>query len=209
MTKRELIDEIVTTNRSAEPEFLAQFADNDLSDYLRHLQELREPRLPAKPGRYDRYFRNCPTIPGPLTEHRQIKQVYMPVPPEDIWDEPEPAETPDGLPAEAIQAEPVEAFELEPVDAWAKPQPLTPLNNAQEPQHEDLEAVCLELDEGDYVSDVAEPTQPEPPEPLRDEAPGRVEASVAAAHPVPEADSGSEFAPPASEDSAETETWLF
>ena len=209
MTKRELINEIVTTNRSAEPEFLAQFADNDLSDYLRHLQELREPKLLGNPSRYDRYFRNCPTIPGPLTEHRQIKQVYMPVPAEDIWDEPEPAETPDGQPTEAIQAGPVEPLQLEPVEAWAKPQPLTPLNNLQEPQDEDLEAVCLELDEGEYVNDVAEPTKPEPPEPLRDEAPPRVEASVAAAQPVSEADSASEFVPPAGEDSTETETWLF
>ena len=209
MTKRELIDEIVATNRSAEPEFLAQFADNDLSDYLRHLQELREPKPLGNPSRHDRYFRNCPTIPGPLTEHRPVKQVYMRVPVEDIWDEPEPAEPLDEEPAEAIQAETVEALQLEPVEAWAKPLPIEAAENTQDPQDEELEAVCLELDEGEYVSDVAEPTKPQPPEPLRDEAPPRVEASVAAAQPVSEADSASQFEPPAGQDSAETETWLF
>jgi hypothetical protein len=209
MTKRELIDEIVATNHSAEPEFLAQFADNDLSAYLQHLQELREPKLVGDPGRYDRYFRNCPTIPGPLTQRRPVSQVYMPVPAEDIWDEPEPAETLDEEPAEAIQDQTVEALELEPVETWAKPLPIEVAENTQQPQDEELEAVCLELDEGEYVSDVAEPTKPAPPEPLRDEATPQVEASVAAARPVSEADSASEFEPPASEDSTETETWLF
>ncbi len=208
MTKRELIDEIVATNRSAEPEFLAQFADNDLSDYLRHLQELREPKPLGNPSEHDRYFRNCPTIPSPLTERRPVSQVYMPVPAEDIWDEPEPAETLDEEPAEAIQAETVEAIQLEPVEAWAKPQPVPP-QNTQDQQDEELEAVCLELDEGEYVSDLAEPTKPRPPEPSRDEAPLPVEASIAAAQPVSEADSASQVEPPAGEDNAETETWLF
>lgn len=40
MTKRELIDCICEINRSAKPEFLATFSEEDLSDYLEHLMEL-------------------------------------------------------------------------------------------------------------------------------------------------------------------------
>ena len=40
MSKRELIDCIIEINRSANPEFLAGFSENDLGDYLEHLMEL-------------------------------------------------------------------------------------------------------------------------------------------------------------------------
>ncbi len=40
MDKRELIDRICEINRSAKPEFLAGFSEEDLSDYLKHLMEL-------------------------------------------------------------------------------------------------------------------------------------------------------------------------
>lgn len=40
MSKRELIDCICEINRSAKPEFLANFCEEDLSDYLEHLMEL-------------------------------------------------------------------------------------------------------------------------------------------------------------------------
>jgi len=45
MTKRELIDEITHLNTSASPAFLAGFADDDLSAYLRRLR-----RIWARPG---------------------------------------------------------------------------------------------------------------------------------------------------------------
>jgi hypothetical protein len=61
MTKRQLIDEIVGINRSAEPGFLARFDDDDLTEYLDHLRVVETPRLSGEPGRYDRYFENCPT----------------------------------------------------------------------------------------------------------------------------------------------------
>jgi len=44
MTKRQLIDQIVSLNHSAEAEFLAQFADRELDDYLKHLTAARMPR---------------------------------------------------------------------------------------------------------------------------------------------------------------------
>jgi len=40
MSKRELIDCICEINRSARPEFLASFSEEDLSAYLEHLMEL-------------------------------------------------------------------------------------------------------------------------------------------------------------------------
>ena len=40
MSKRELIDCICEINRSARPEFLARFSEEDLSTYLEHLMEL-------------------------------------------------------------------------------------------------------------------------------------------------------------------------
>jgi hypothetical protein len=40
MSKRELIDRICEINKSAKPEFLANFSEEDLQTYLEHLMEL-------------------------------------------------------------------------------------------------------------------------------------------------------------------------
>ncbi|MFC1764224.1 hypothetical protein ACFL6U_19390 [Planctomycetota bacterium] len=40
MNKRELIDCICEINRSARPEFLSKFTEDELNDYLEHLMEL-------------------------------------------------------------------------------------------------------------------------------------------------------------------------
>ena len=40
MSKREVIDYIMEINRSARPEFLAQFTKDDLDLYLEHLMEI-------------------------------------------------------------------------------------------------------------------------------------------------------------------------
>ncbi len=56
MTKREIIDEIVALNPSAQPEFLAQFEDSELERYLDHLHRARQPRLLGDATRYERYF---------------------------------------------------------------------------------------------------------------------------------------------------------
>ena len=40
MSKRELIDSICEINKSAKPEFLATFSEEDLNAYLEHLMEL-------------------------------------------------------------------------------------------------------------------------------------------------------------------------
>ncbi len=65
MTKRQLIDTIVSMNHTAEPGFLAQFADTQLDDYLRHLQTAQAPRLSGDPHRFDHYFDGC--LPVALT----------------------------------------------------------------------------------------------------------------------------------------------
>lgn len=40
MTKRELIHIITSVNRSATPDFLAEFSERDLTDYVRQLTNL-------------------------------------------------------------------------------------------------------------------------------------------------------------------------
>ncbi len=40
MTKRELIDYICKINKTAKPEFLAAFTEEELNAYLEHLMEL-------------------------------------------------------------------------------------------------------------------------------------------------------------------------
>ena len=40
MSKRELIDCICEINKTAKPEFLASFSEEDLSAYLEHLMDL-------------------------------------------------------------------------------------------------------------------------------------------------------------------------
>jgi len=40
MSKRELIDCICEINKSAKPQFLAIFSEEELKDYLEHLMEL-------------------------------------------------------------------------------------------------------------------------------------------------------------------------
>ena len=40
MSKREVIDYIMEINRSARPEFLAQFTKEELDVYLEHLMEI-------------------------------------------------------------------------------------------------------------------------------------------------------------------------
>jgi hypothetical protein len=45
MTKRQLIDEIRTMNPTAQPQFLAQFDEPELGQYLDHLKAAQEKRL--------------------------------------------------------------------------------------------------------------------------------------------------------------------
>ena len=51
MTKRDAIDRIMRRNPSAKPEFLAEFSDQDLHDYLDQLESLDDRRPPQGPSR--------------------------------------------------------------------------------------------------------------------------------------------------------------
>ena len=57
MTKRQLIDEIMTVNRTAQPGFLARFEEADLDEYLRHLLQARTRRISGDSSRYGKFFR--------------------------------------------------------------------------------------------------------------------------------------------------------
>ena len=81
MTKRQLIDEILTLNHSARPSFLAKFEDADLSEYLQHLQAVRQPRRRAWRRTQTGHF-NKPVSLSPA--HAQDTTQYasdQPVPP--------------------------------------------------------------------------------------------------------------------------------
>jgi len=82
MTKRQLIDRIVEINRSASPEFLASFQDDELGKYLDHLQVVGTPRLTGNGRRYERYFRGHASslVPG---RDAQPQQVVEPAAPAD------------------------------------------------------------------------------------------------------------------------------
>lgn len=56
MTKREMIDDIMKINLSAQPEFLADFDDIELEEYLHHLKWVDQPTLSGDASRYARYF---------------------------------------------------------------------------------------------------------------------------------------------------------
>ncbi len=70
MTKRETIDQILAINVSAEPQFLARFADDQLFEYLTHLRVLSTPRLTGNADRYEKYFRTPPKIAGARPQWR-------------------------------------------------------------------------------------------------------------------------------------------
>lgn len=44
MSKRQLIDNIRALNPTAEPQFLAQFEESELQEYLEHLQDAQSKR---------------------------------------------------------------------------------------------------------------------------------------------------------------------
>ncbi len=46
MTKRQLIDEIICINKTADPAFLANFSDEELQEYLSHLRRFASPLAP-------------------------------------------------------------------------------------------------------------------------------------------------------------------
>ncbi len=67
MTKRQLIDEILERNTTADVGFLARFDDTELDEYLSHLRRLQTPRLTGDASRYEKYFQfNVPATARPV-----------------------------------------------------------------------------------------------------------------------------------------------
>jgi hypothetical protein len=82
MTKRQMIDEILTVNKTAAPAFLARFDETELSRYLQHLNVLKTPRLFGDPHRFDRYFvsdawprRAAGSAPAPISVPAAVEPV--------------------------------------------------------------------------------------------------------------------------------------
>lgn len=73
MTKRQLIDEILERNSTADAGFLARFDDSELDDYLTNLRRLQTPRLTGDAGRYEKYFNfNIPARPAVHSPEEEI-----------------------------------------------------------------------------------------------------------------------------------------
>ncbi|MCE5325675.1 MAG: hypothetical protein LLG01_04620 [Planctomycetaceae bacterium] len=67
MTKRQLIDQILSLNQSAEAEFLSKFRDDELDSYLRHLTAARMPRPWRWRGRAGTYVSDASKL-----QHKEL-----------------------------------------------------------------------------------------------------------------------------------------
>jgi len=141
MTKRELIDEILTINHTAEPAFLARFEDAELGKYLSHLHVLDSPRLSGDASRYDRYFRNCPKIPATRPQWRTEPRLDETVPATL------PAETDERTEQAAHEpAQPAETPQPPPADEW---------DQHDEPPEADEADEVVEADDADQADELA------------------------------------------------------
>jgi len=137
MTKRQIIDDILVANPTAAPEFLAQFEQNDLLEYLRHLEVLRVPRLTGDASRYSRYF------PATRIDDADELSVLAPIP--------------------AAQAPKCPAAVVNPVETSVMVQDeldLADFDGAFDEQHSDPRADTIEFDPI-HVADPA-PTREQP-----------------------------------------------
>ena len=193
MTKRELIDQILHENHTAEPAFLAQFSDEQLREYLIHLRWLKQPRLRGDASRFDRYFRNCPSVLSPPRRWRTPGDVPGGSP-QDALDLSAPPVPPQATPSQGA-----------PPAAPAEPEtsgvPLLPpiqeleLDASLPGDAETLEAMQLSPQERTELTSSAEDvSEAEDPPPARDPSPT----------PDPQA-----TPPPFTDTTTDEQTWLF
>ena len=115
MTKRQIIDEIIVMNQTAEPAFLAKFDDAELNDYLRHLRLARRPRLTGNTAPYEKYFADAPKA-SPVMAHAVVEaapaqaQIQQEV--RQDYEVEYPAD--DDLPTESVSYEAYEAATVAP-----------------------------------------------------------------------------------------------
>ena len=191
MTKRQLIDEIVSINRSAQPSFLARFDRCDLRDYLDNLHASRRPRPCCRPGGQE------PSILAATDTTRPL----APLPMANVWPAPEPA-APEPSAEDQAPIEPVqEAAQQAAPAAIAQAEPL-------EDDPMDVEAFSRDPEQMPAAGEQAEAFEVEldrddrPQDPQRQKWSDRQPASPAA---VVSAGKSSPFA----SQEEDAESWLF
>ncbi len=163
MTKRQIIDEILRLNATAEPGFLARFDEEELDRYRRHLGRTHKPRLTGNPERYDRYFR-----PIPAEQARQWTETAGHVAAAE-------AERPAPGPKEPYRYDPAPEPEMAPIDPGepecaepapvAEPAPaLFEASETPEPAG-DPDAETIDLDPAEIEIDLPEPPRTPEPDP--------------------------------------------
>ncbi len=173
MTKRELIDQILTENPTAEPAFLAQFSDEQLRDYLAHLKQIKQPRLSGNPSRFDRYFRHSPPVSPPIAPARWRR--------EDDDSKPSPSERSDL----SVHSPPPAGFKPDPQPSLQPPEVATCQQDILSPlphvacdvslprEQDDLETMQLSPQErtGLKKAPADDPADPDDPPPGRNASP--------------------------------------
>jgi hypothetical protein len=195
MTKRELIDQILQENETAEPGFLAQFSDEQLREYLTHLKWLKQPHLQGDASRFERYFRPSPSVAAPPARWRAARNARgdsapealdLSVPSETSLDAvPEAAPPPPAAPDSPPPAPPSRPAGMRYVDYHASP----PIED------DDLEDMQLSAQERTVLTPPAEDIEE------ADELPAEPEAPAPPAPPAAES--------PPSERVSDDQTWLF
>ena len=223
MTKRQLIDEILTINGTAKPRFLAQFDDGQLNEYLTHLQVLETPRLTGDASRYEKYFRNCPTVPVHRPQWRTDTEPAAPVTVEDLDEFAEDYKQGEGEPLQPTYAQTSDLPGNEAVEPdgfgselddgaseWAGAPAFEVVEQHEQPTH-DADELLLTPEETDLEPVARQPEADEPNE--ADEAHEHVEDEPASATPEPAAVAAATAArPPASpfaDTEEDSESWLY
>lgn len=156
MTKRQLIDEIVSINQSAQPGFLARFGDGELNEYLRHLHLTRTPRLSGDRRRYEKYFPGASAAEAPAA--------------------PEAPQDSAGLTSEekrTLFAVPEPADQTEPAPAEPQPRDDAPVQEPAAEEETPIEDSTVDgLDDGDDADTDKEAYDDRDPQPA-DDSPGR------------------------------------
>jgi hypothetical protein len=193
MTKRELIDQILHENGTAEPGFLAQFSDGQLHEYLTHLKWLKQPRLQGDASRFERYFRTCPSVTSPPARWRGARDARGSSPREAMDLSAQSAASPVATP----QAPPSPAPDSPPPPAPSPPPQMRYVDfDASLPAEvEDLEAMQLSVQERTVL------TRPSEEVDEADEPPAEPDPR---AEPIPPA---AEAPPP--DTVSDDQTWLF
>ncbi|MHC4563001.1 MAG: hypothetical protein ACYS8X_09540 [Planctomycetota bacterium] len=227
MTKRQIIDEIMHANPTAGPDFLAQFRNDDLLEYLRHLNVLRMPfsretreqfvpELAVAAGLVDEEapaaVADCPAAAGPqLVQRHRVRRFFADMPTPTLHEG--PIAKPEAEIVSVAAHEPIESSVDETPDEAAFEEPIA------EPEteivsvaaHEPIESSVDETPdeavfeepiaepEAEIVSEVAYEPVDEPVDEPTFERPAEDDLVAAAVvSPAPRAD-----------DEAMQDTWLF